>query len=270
MTFRSIVDTFCFCWKTGGDTTAKIGLMRLAIASSFAFRHRGLFQRMAADQKTKLYNLKFSNPASVWLRWQDFPMLLENFLYKNYQIPIAPNTSTEIVVLDIGGNSGMASLFFAQYYYPNAHFLVVEPAEKNLTVLRKNTATLRTDIVAGAIGPVNGEMELEEDCIGYNVRLKDTNYPLTHLPPRKVPIFTIDHLIAQYDIRQIDLLKIDIEGAEKEIFQFPGKWLAITKFIILEVHGDFTRQTLQGAVEPYGFSVQATRHEAVFWVVARE
>ena len=275
MTVRSILDTLQFCFKTGADVAAKIGLIRLAIASSVAFRHSGLFRRMAADQTTRLYKLQLSNPASVWLRWQDFPMLVENFLYENYRLPIATNISNKALVLDLGGNSGMASLYFAHHYYPNARYVIVEPSEKNLAVLRKNVAGFRADIVAGAVGSVRGEMELEENCIGYNVRLK-TPVEMFNEPTddftlhRKVPVFTIDDLIEQGGIQQIDLLKMDIEGAEKGIFQFPCRWLTITRAMILEIHGDFTEQHLRNAVEPEGFKVRATRHRAVFWVSRHE
>lgn len=227
---------------------------------------------MATDQRMKLYTLKLKNPVSVWLRWQDFPMFLENFLYQNYHLPLKPDLSPALTIVDLGGNCGMASLYFSQYYYPNARYVIVEPSADNLRILKKNIAQagLRADIVAGAVGPVNGEMALEENCIGYNVHLKDPTDSALDSGDTKVPVYTLDHLIHHYQIDQIDLLKMDIEGAEKAIFQHQGPWLTRAKCIILEIHGDFTAQNLRNAVELYGFIVQPTRHPAVFWMAKEQ
>jgi FkbM family methyltransferase len=225
---------------------------------------------MASDQT--IYALRLwiagaegmpSHPQTVFLRWQDFPMFLEQFLYFDYALPVSPSFSSDLVVMDLGGNSGMATLFFHHQYFPNARFIAVEPAENNLRVLRQNmqAANIKAEVVAAAVGAVSGEMPLETDCIGYNIHVKnpDASGP-------KVQVFTIDDLLKNLQIERVDLLKMDIEGAEKSIFDNPGPWISKVKAIILEIHGDFTEEHLRRAVAPFGFSVLPTRHAAVFWV----
>jgi hypothetical protein len=47
---------------------------------------------------------------------------------------------------------------------------------------------------------------------------------------------TIDGLIADYNLTEIDILKIDIEGSEKEVFRTCVSWIAKVKAIIIELH----------------------------------
>ena len=42
--------------------------------------------------------------------------------------------------------------------------------------------------------------------------------------------------IAEIGRRHVDILKIDIEGAEKEVFADPSLWIDKTKSIIIELH----------------------------------
>jgi len=49
---------------------------------------------------------------------------------------------------------------------------------------------------------------------------------------------TLDGLMSQFNLNRIDLLKIDIEGAEAEVFREPGLWLSRTAAIVIELHDD--------------------------------
>ncbi|HEY2844790.1 MAG TPA: FkbM family methyltransferase, partial [Bryobacteraceae bacterium] len=49
----------------------------------------------------------------------------------------------------------------------------------------------------------------------------------------------------------IDLLKLDVEGAEREIFTPPHDWLASVKNIAIELHGTEAANRFRAAMEPY-------------------
>jgi len=52
-----------------------------------------------------------------------------------------------------------------------------------------------------------------------------------------VQSISVDGLLDEFNIDQIDILKIDIEGSEKELFEKNyEKWLPRTKMIIVELH----------------------------------
>lgn len=69
---------------------------------------------------------------------------------------------------------------------------------------------------------------------------------------------SIDTIIKENDLTVIDFAKIDIEGAETEVFSEPG-WLAITQNIAMELHPEFTDVIpVLEAVERSGFQSKTT------------
>ena len=55
----------------------------------------------------------------------------------------------------------------------------------------------------------------------------------------KIQAITVDKIIKDYKLKQIDILKIDIEGAEKEIFEDTSKWILKVNCIMAELHDRF-------------------------------
>lgn len=47
---------------------------------------------------------------------------------------------------------------------------------------------------------------------------------------------SINTLIEKYQIAEIDLLKMDIEGGEEEIMSHPENWIQKTQSILIELH----------------------------------
>jgi len=72
-------------------------------------------------------------------------------------------------------------------------------------------------------------------------------------------------LMREMDIPAIDLAKIDIEGAEQEVFEDP-RWLSGVKCLMIELHDRF-RPGCSAAVEPAmrGFA-RVQRAETTFYL----
>jgi hypothetical protein len=47
---------------------------------------------------------------------------------------------------------------------------------------------------------------------------------------------TIDKIMKNYSLSKIDILKVDIEGAEKEVFSDTLSWIEKVDSIIIELH----------------------------------
>jgi hypothetical protein len=73
-----------------------------------------------------------------------------------------------------------------------------------------------------------------------------------------VPAITIDELCELNGIEKIDLLKLDIEGAEAQVLE-NGTFLARTKHIIVELHGDYGLECFRRDIAPYGLLAQEER-----------
>jgi len=52
----------------------------------------------------------------------------------------------------------------------------------------------------------------------------------------RVRAITLEKLMADYGLERIDLLKVDVEGAEKEIFEHASPWIDRVGLIAVELH----------------------------------
>ncbi|MBW3545240.1 MAG: FkbM family methyltransferase, partial [Bacteroidetes bacterium] len=78
--------------------------------------------------------------------------------------------------------------------------------------------------------------------------------------PNTLDAITLDELLTRYGQQYIDILKIDIEGAEKELFSTNYQtWLPRTKVIVIELHDRMRRGCSKAffkALINYDFRVQ--------------
>ena len=67
----------------------------------------------------------------------------------------------------------------------------------------------------------------------------------------------------------VDILKIDIEGSEKEIFeQGFEEWLPFTKILIVETHDRYKQGSSKAvlkAVSAYNFSLEVSGENLIFY-----
>jgi len=146
-----------------------------------------------------------------------------------YKIHYQPET-----IIDCGANIGLTSIFFATLY-PNAKIIAVEPEIENFHLLLKNTHSY-PNIICLNSGIWNRNTNLEvinSDLGNWAFTVNEVNYD----GPNTIKAITIDSIMENYNLSKIDLLKLDIEGTEKEIFEHNyDLWLSRTKFIIAELH----------------------------------
>lgn len=166
-----------------------------------------------------------------------YQILLRKGEKSEYFIPhnICPET-----ILDIGGNIGITSLYFANRY-PSAKIIVFEPVPSNFSVLSKNV-TPYSNITALpiALGKEQGVLEMycSDDPInngGYS--FFETGCDVG----RKVSVEVkeINGVLSDHNIKNIDLIKIDTEGAEYDILtSLDENILSSVKWIIGELHGN--------------------------------
>ncbi|MBJ6723166.1 FkbM family methyltransferase [Geomesophilobacter sediminis] len=75
-----------------------------------------------------------------------------------------------------------------------------------------------------------------------------------------IPVTTIPTLVACYGIDRIDILKIDIEGAEESVFaEHPEGWLALVDWLIIEFHSISGQQFISRVLQEHGFVLRQYR-----------
>ena len=144
------------------------------------------------------------------------------------------------LILDCGGNIGCAAVYFANKY-PTAQIYSIEPEKNNFRLLIFNTALYEN------IHPIKSALWDKETFIrveteGHGVGDFMT-FETTADDSTAFQTTTVSKLLAESGFDEIDLLKIDIEGAEKEVFSAPDvdEWLPKVKVLIIELHDRMKR-----------------------------
>jgi FkbM family methyltransferase len=166
----------------------------------------------------------------------DVFVLLEVFTDRQYQMPA--DFRAPAVIVDAGANVGLASVFFASRY-PNATIVAIEPDDDNFELLLANTAEC-TNVrpMKAALWHTHEQVELRDPGIG--------DWGLQVHPSAEaangIATVTMDDLVAEYG--RVNLLKMDIEGAEREVLNASSSWLGSVGAIAVELHETETNDVL--------------------------
>jgi FkbM family methyltransferase len=192
-------------------------------------------------------------------RWQEYGWDLEK----------APQT-----VIDGGAYIGLSAIYFTMRY-PGVRVIAVEASEANYNLLVRNTSAFANiEPVHAAIWPQPGSLMLTDPGTGlWGLQVTDAGVQQSAAPRENesadsVRAITIPDIIRDYHLDKVGLLKVDIEGSEKELFAAPEPWLNQVDAICIELHDWFKvgcSRVFFAAVKD--FSVEAWRGENV--LVAR-
>lgn len=173
-------------------------------------------------------------PASIRARprTSDVPTFEKVFIFGEYDFPYpieAPG-----LIIDAGANVGYATVFFANRY-PSSTVLAVEPEQSNYEILRQNTeAYPNVQALRSALWSTNAPLRIENpsaDFWEFRVSLAG------EAGPDICTSVTVPQLMAMAHSETVDILKIDIEGAEKELFETGADaWLNRVRVIVIELH----------------------------------
>jgi FkbM family methyltransferase len=144
------------------------------------------------------------------------------------------------VIMDLGANVGYSSAYFLNCF-PQSRVLAVEPDDRNLEVCRQNLRPYaeRAVILPGAAWSYCTALSLS--CGSF----RDGREWATQVVPRQehdnrpeVQGWDIPTLIEASGSSEVDLLKVDIEGAERQLFSENAEsWLPKVRNICIELHG---------------------------------
>lgn len=117
------------------------------------------------------------------------------------------------VIVDAGANVGIASAYFLENF-PSARLIALEPDPDNASLCRSNLARFgpRAKVLSCALWGSPARLALAPELRGTWAA------HVAPIPSGEIEGVTVPALLAQEGIERLDLLKIDIEGAELDVF----------------------------------------------------
>lgn len=144
------------------------------------------------------------------------------------------------VIIDAGANIGAASLYFANKY-PEAKIIAIEPEKSNFEILQKNISTYSNiKAIQAALWSSADKRTIQNrhtGHIGYTITDTDNECESTG---QDIDCLSIESLQDEYGLSKIDILKIDIEGSEKEVFKAASSWIDDVDIVNVELHDRIT------------------------------
>lgn len=195
----------------------------------------------------------------------DYYVFKQVFIDQEYQSPISYFEKNNIelnTVIDAGANIGLTSIYIKQHF-PNAKIVCIEPDNENLALLRYNLQTFIEDksikiYHAGLLGVSGLGLSISEGFRGGNDWAKQVEVTESI---NNLKSITVNDIMDQNNFNNIDLLKIDIEGAETFLLEKNTDldFLKVTKVIAIEIHDEYNcRGEINQLFQEYNFMLLET------------
>ena len=142
-------------------------------------------------------------------------------------------------VIDGGANVGYSAVYFLSCY-PAATVVSIEPDPENAALLRRNLAPYgeRSVVIEGALWSTAQDLLLSSgfrDARHWSRQVE----PLDGSTKRAVAGMTVGDVMARCGVDRVSILKLDIEGAEAELFRDGyGLWIGAVDTFVVELHDD--------------------------------
>lgn len=183
----------------------------------------------------------------------DLTIFYEVFWGNNYGIPTVLLCLENVNnIVDLGANVGLTSIYYG-LTYPNAEIYALEADLANYELLKANTDPFENiNTLHGAIYKEDVVLNFEQNALAYNSKI---NFGHTNGITYDVQGYTMFNVMEKFGLQKIDLLKIDIEGAEEFILSENNNWLHCIEHVIIELHGNYDIHALTKDLAPFGFQI---------------
>ena len=164
-----------------------------------------------------------------WRSIQDYGVISHFF---SPQVTFNNLSSDKKIIIDLGANIGVETLRF-NYLFPNSKIISVEPDKENFEILKKNTHDIENIVnLNNGIWNEDSFLKIKHKSIDNSQKISFTK---AVSDDQSVKSITVSSIIKQHTINKIDIIKIDIEGAEDIIFDYTcDDWLAFVDILIIE------------------------------------
>jgi FkbM family methyltransferase len=144
------------------------------------------------------------------------------------------------VILDCGANVGYSAVYFLSQF-PEAHVISIEPDDRNVQMLRLNTAPYmgRSTVLHSAIWSHPARLFVSKgdyrDGLEWSTQVRECRIG----EAGDLDAIDIGTLFGRFGLDHVDVLKMDIEGAERVVFSRNyDSWADRVSCFLIELHDE--------------------------------
>jgi len=200
-------------------------VVRSALRFGFRATRQAFF---STSPLSEVYLPTLSNP--VYLRSDDVDREVFAQVFLDEQYGYIKGAAQVATIVDAGAHIGLASVHFARLF-PEARVIALEPDAANFELLCRNVAPFsNVTPLRAALWHRTGKVSIQNpDAASFAFAVKDTDGD-------GISAFSVPDLMRQIGTSRIDVFKMDIEGAEKPIFEHHDGWLGSVGVLLIELH----------------------------------
>jgi FkbM family methyltransferase len=194
------------------------------------------------------------------------------FLHREYRC--LDDVARADLVIDGGANVGYSSAYFLSRY-PEARLIAIEPDPDNFAMLARNLAPYgdRCTLIQGALWSSSSGVVISPPPPGQRREWAVTVRSAEADETATIPTVDVASLLRDAAVDRISILKVDIEGSEREVFAPDSNartWLERVDNLVIELHGPQCRQIFMDAIDGFGFDVSTCEELTVCRRLDRE
>jgi FkbM family methyltransferase len=236
-------DLSCSIWSLAKFYRRRgLDLLQRALGSD---RVNYLMLRPPCSREQAVLNTRTRRPYTFEIRdATDMSVLRQIFVHEDYNLSRLARSSDLLgryeqisqarrtpLILDCGANIGLSAAYFADVF-PAARVVAIEPEEGNCRLARRNCSAANVEIVRAAIASEDKAGVLVDPGLGA------WGYRVEECPEGSVKLMSINGILS--DPANVGcepfIVKIDIEGFEKELFSKNTEWIDRFMLLIIELH----------------------------------
>lgn len=244
-------------WKFAQPYRARFGLVAgTRVANAIA----NADYRLVPGTEVKVFVPEWQAPLVIRAGTSDADVIRQVVVQRELEIKFdeAPRR-----IVDAGANIGVSVRVFAAMW-PQADILAIELDAGNADLLRRNSAPYKRVVTRhGGLWGRKGWVSVQNPAAD-----KWSFAAIEQLVPdaTAVPSFTVEDLLNEAAWDTVDLLKMDIEGGEIEVFGTADRWIHRCRRIVVELHDRYVpgcREAMERALNPADWHLSKHREYVV-------
>ncbi len=194
-------------------------LSHQVVFSKQTFRFKTYKVRSLADYSTLLQMFYTEDYRLILEREKEIITLYHAMIQKG-QVPL---------IIDCGANIGLSADYFAQMF-PKARIVAIEPDKNNIELAAQNCHAPMVHFIHAGIASEKGAANLIDPQCG------EWGYRTEMAEGGPIKMISVPSLLEENKDATPFIIKIDIEGFEKELFSKNTEWVDLFDLLVIELH----------------------------------